>query len=95
MHHALRECEAFISEYQYAVEQYKAICKRFGELPKTAALDPKLNRQIKEARLDCERYREALRIHQGSHRSHAKSAASVANSTKSHQNIEKGYSGIP
>ena len=61
------ECEAFISEYKYAVEQYKALCKRFGELPETAALDPKLTGQITDARLDCERYRAALEVHRESH----------------------------
>ena len=62
------ECEAFLSEYKYAIEQYEALRKKFSELPETEALDPKLTIQITEARLDCERYKAALGAHREGHR---------------------------
>ena len=62
------ECEAFLSEYQYAVEHYKALCQTFSELPEAEALDPMLTIQITEARLDCERYKAALGVHREGHR---------------------------
>jgi len=61
------ECEAYLSEYRVAVKSYKALCKRFGEMSEATITDAKMMGEINEARLDCERYRTALAVHQDSH----------------------------
>ena len=67
------ECKAFLSEYQAATELYAAMTERLKKTKRdNLAPDPesafqKLRDEVRQARLDCQRYREALRIHREGH----------------------------
>lgn len=68
---ACRECLAFLSNYESAVERYTTLSTNLSTMAKSKPFsDPKylkLKGEVETARIECQLAREALRVHQTNH----------------------------
>ena len=59
------ECDSLFSAYVAATKRYAVVVQKYIE---NGVHIPALSEELADARLDCQRFREALHVHRDSHR---------------------------